>query len=229
MRGSDPVGPRVDLGRKGVVWLAGTALPVERTGADRAVARLSRTDPEPQAEIPVVAAEFGGPALGERALGVSAGRQIVGPGPDPTPGSDPGFESGPGRPGTLLAGGRRRKDSLAAIDRWYRRQARERIEAEVTVESARLGLAPGKISIRDQKTRWGSCSTSGTLSFNWRLVIGPHEALRYVVIHELVHIENHNHSRAFWSALTAAMPEWKRPAAWLKANERVLTAYRPRL
>ncbi|MFA9399651.1 MAG: M48 family metallopeptidase [Acidobacteriota bacterium] len=205
----------MDLGRKGVVWLEGRAIQIERTGGDRAVARLAGGDLDGPPQEPDTLMTDSGQTVIAAAIG-----ETTGPGPD---------DLEPGQPSTLLAGGRRRKDSLAAIDRWYRRQARERIEAEVTVESARLGLAPGKISIRDQKTRWGSCSTSGTLSFNWRLVIGPHEALRYVVIHELVHIEHHNHSRAFWSALTEAMPEWKRPAAWLKANERVLTAYRPRL
>lgn len=205
----------MDLGRKGVVWLEGRAIQIERTGGDRAVARLAGGDLDGPPQEPDTLMTDSGQTVIAAAIG-----ETTGPGPD---------DLEPGQPSTLLAGGRRRKDSLAAIDRWYRRQARERIEAEVTVESARLGLAPGKISIRDQKTRWGSCSTSGTLSFNWRLVIGPHEALRYVVIHELVHIEHHNHSRAFWSALTAAIPEWKRPAAWLKANERALTAYRPRL
>ncbi|MBK5111904.1 MAG: M48 family metallopeptidase [Thermoleophilia bacterium] len=218
----------VDLGRKGVVWLQGSAIPVERTGADRAVARLSRPAPPPRpAATPVVAAAFGTKGFGP--VSISGPASASGP----WSGSDPafGFDSAddPGASGVLLAGGRRRKDSLAAIDRWYRRQARERIEAEVEAESARLRLEPGKVSIRDQRTRWGSCSTSGTLSFNWRLVIGPRAALRYVVIHELVHVEHHNHSRAFWSALTEAMPDWKRPAAWLKANERTLTAYRPRL
>ena len=205
----------MDLGRKGVVWLEGRAIQIERTGGDRAVARLAGGDLDGPPQEPDTLMTDSGQTVIAAAIG-----ETTGPGPD---------DLEPGQPSTLLAGGRRRKDSLAAIDRWYRRQARERIEAEVTVESTRLGLVPGKISIRDQKTRWGSCSTSGTLSFNWRLVIGPHEALRYVVIHELVHIEHHNHSRAFWSALTAAIPEWKRPAAWLKANERALTAYRPRL
>jgi len=189
----------IDLGRKGVVWLEGAAVAVERTGADRAVARLAaRTeDPDPV----VVAALFG-----EEPGGGSS---------EPT--------------GTLSVGGKRKKDSLEAIDRWYRRQARDRIEAVVEIESSRLDLHPKKISIRDQKTRWGSCSTSGTLSFNWRLVVGPEHALRYVVIHELVHIEHHNHSRKFWGALTEALPDWKRSALWLRANERALTAYRPRI
>jgi predicted metal-dependent hydrolase len=129
----------------------------------------------------------------------------------------------------LQVGGRRRKDAAGAIDRWYRREARERIEAVTAFEAARLELEPGRITIRDQRTRWGSCSTSGTLSFNWRLVIGPGHALRYVVIHELTHIRHHNHSRAFWSALSEALPDWKRSAHWLRANERRLTAYRPRI
>ena len=187
----------VDLRRKGVIWLDGEAIPVERNGAERAVARLR----EPAGDsVPVVAALFGDDLLPER-----------------TPS------------GTLMVGGRRKKDSLEAIDRWYRRQARERIETVTAIEGERLDLHPAKISIRDQKTRWGSCSTSGTLSFNWRLVIGPGHALRYVVIHELIHIEHHNHSRRFWAALTEALPDWKRSAVWLRANERALTAYRPRI
>lgn len=131
------------------------------------------------------------------------------------------------RPGALSVGGRTTKDRLAAIDRWYRREARGRIEAAVERESERLGLYPGRVTIRDQRTRWGSCSTTGTLSFNWRLVIGPVEALDYVVVHELIHLRHHNHSRNFWDALSDAMPDWKPRAAWLRANERTLTAWRP--
>ncbi|MGB0120589.1 MAG: M48 family metallopeptidase [Solirubrobacterales bacterium] len=188
---------RIDLGRKGMVWLEGQAVPVERTGAERAVARMVSTETE---TAPVVATLFG---------------------------EECGHE--PSAHGTLAAGGRRKKDALQAIDRWYRREARERIELVVANESHRLDLHPEKVTIRDQKTRWGSCSTSGTLSFNWRLVIGPHHALRYVVIHELVHIEHHNHSRKFWNALSEALPDWKRSAQWLRSNERALTAYRPKI
>jgi predicted metal-dependent hydrolase len=184
---------RVDLARRGVVWLDGVAVPVRLTGAERAAARL-----------------------------------VDRSGPDSGPVMPLSFErSAP--PRTLQVGGLRRKDALAAIDRWYRREARERIEAVTRAEAERLDLSPGKVTIRDQKTRWGSCSTSGTLSFNWRLVIGPGHALRYVVIHELIHIRHHNHSRAFWAALTEAMPDWKKSADWLRANERLLTAYRPRI
>jgi len=165
----------IDLRRSGVVWLGGREVPVARTGAERAVARLSPN------------------------------------------------------PGHLMVGGRRRADALAAIDRWYRREARARIQPVVTAEGDRLGLRAKKVRIGNQRSRWGSCSTSGTLSFNWRLLIGAPEALRYVVIHELVHLEHHNHSRRFRAALTEAMPDWKVQAAWLRANERVLLAWKPRI
>jgi len=165
----------LDLAREGVVWLGGEAVPIRRTGADRAVARISRN------------------------------------------------------PGHLTVGGKQRTDALRAIDRWYRREARSRIEPVVATEGARLGLRAKKVRIGNQRTRWGSCSTTGTLSFNWRLVIGEPEALRYVVIHELVHLEHHNHSRRFWTALNGAMPDWKRWALWLKVNERTLLTWKPAL
>lgn len=133
------------------------------------------------------------------------------------------------RTGRLEVGGRRRPEALAAIDRWCRREARDRIEPVVAAEADRLGLHPARITIRAQRTRWGSCSTSGTLSFNWRLAIGAPEALRYVVIHELVHIEHHNHSRRFWAALAAAMPDWEAWAGWLRANERSVLGWSPRI
>lgn len=129
----------------------------------------------------------------------------------------------------LVVGGGSRARVLAAIDRWYRREARRRIEPLVETEGSRLGLEAARIRIGNQRTRWGSCSTTGTLSFNWRLVIGRPEALRYVVVHELIHLRHHNHSRAFWNDLATAFPDFKTEAAWLRANERNLLRWTPRI
>ena len=129
----------------------------------------------------------------------------------------------------LVVGGGSRAQVLAAIDRWYRREARKRIEPLVITEGERLGLEAGKVRIGNQRTRWGSCSTSGTLSFNWRLVLGRPEALHYVVVHELIHLRHHNHSRAFWHDLAAAFPDFKGQARWLRANERRLLGWKPRI
>lgn len=133
------------------------------------------------------------------------------------------------RDGRLVVGGGGRAQVLAAIDRWYRREARQRIEPLVEVEGQRLGLEAGKVRIGNQRTRWGSCSTSGTVSFNWRLVLGRPEALHYVVVHELMHLRHHNHSRDFWNDLAAAFPGIREEARWLRVNERRLLQWKPRI
>ena len=118
-------------------------------------------------------------------------------------------------------------DAEAAILRWYRRVARERIGAAVEREAERLGVAPGALSIRDQRSRWGSCSRRGGLSFSWRLVLAPPEVLDYVVVHELCHLVQPNHSPAFWGLVDQALPGWRDQAGWLRDHGQELRAFRP--
>jgi hypothetical protein len=115
----------------------------------------------------------------------------------------------------------------AATERWYRATARRALGAAVERESRRLDLAYRSIAIRDQRTRWGSCSDRGTLSFSWRLVVVPAEVLDYVVVHELCHLREMNHSRAFWRLLDDALPGWPDHEAWLTEHGRELRSYRP--
>lgn len=75
-----------------------------------------------------------------------------------------------------------------------------------------------RISIRDQKTRWGSCSSRGTLSFNWRLMLAPPAVLDYVVVHELCHLTHMDHSPAFWQAVEAVLPDYRARRKWLKEH-----------
>ena len=82
----------------------------------------------------------------------------------------------------------------------------------------RMQVSYGRITIRDQKTRWGSCSAAGNLNFNWRLVMAPGEVLDYVVIHELAHRREMNHSAAFWNIVESEMPDYRRHREWLKKN-----------
>jgi predicted metal-dependent hydrolase len=118
-------------------------------------------------------------------------------------------------------------EATRAVERWYRGIARERIATVAAAESGRLGVSAGRLTIRDQRTRWGSCSARGTLSFSWRLVVCPHDVLRYVVVHELCHLVELNHSRAFWRLLDEALPGWRQPADWLRDHGPELHAYRP--
>ena len=75
-----------------------------------------------------------------------------------------------------------------------------------------------KISVKDQKTRWGSCSGKNNLNFNWRLILGPEKVLEYVVIHELVHLEVRNHSENFWNRVAEIMPDYREAKNWLDEN-----------
>lgn len=74
------------------------------------------------------------------------------------------------------------------------------------------------VSIREQKTRWGSCSSKGNLNFNWKLILMPEEILDYVVVHELAHRKEMNHSPAFWSIVEQVLPDYKNRREWLKKN-----------
>lgn len=78
------------------------------------------------------------------------------------------------------------------------------------------------LTIRDQKTRWGSCSGRGTLSFNWRLILAPPEILDYVVVHELCHLTYMNHSKEFWGLVGSVIPDYKVRRKWLKENGHTL-------
>lgn len=103
-----------------------------------------------------------------------------------------------------------------------RESARARIEERLAHWSARMGLAFGRVAIRDQKSRWGSCSSKGNLNFNWRLVFAPLPVLDYVVIHELAHLREMNHSRRFWTLVESFSPDYKDHRRWLYDNYRSL-------
>ena len=104
---------------------------------------------------------------------------------------------------------------------WYKRQARTVLDERVRFHAARLGLVPGLLRIGSARTRWGSCSSRGTLSFTWRLVLAPLAVIDYVVVHELVHLEIKNHSSKFWQRMQAAYPETPVARRWLKENSRI--------
>ena len=97
----------------------------------------------------------------------------------------------------------------------------------VEEEAPELGVEYRRIQIRDQRTRWGSCSTTGTLSFNWRLVLAPFEVLDYVVVHELCHLREANHSRRFWRLVETRRPDWRAQRDWLDEHGPELLAFRP--
>ncbi len=106
----------------------------------------------------------------------------------------------------------------AAIRSTLSALALRRIRARLEYYAPRVGVSPGRVAIRDQKSRWGSCSRKGNLNFNWKLVMAPPQALDYVVIHELCHMHEFNHSPRFWALVAAQMPEYEVWKKWLKGH-----------
>ena len=109
-----------------------------------------------------------------------------------------------------------------ALERWYRREARREIEPRLDAATARAGTPYTKLSIRGQKTRWASCSSSGAMSFNWRLLLAPEEILDYVVEHEVAHLAIHDHSERFWALLGSRCPDYAEHERWLRRNGQTL-------
>jgi predicted metal-dependent hydrolase len=96
--------------------------------------------------------------------------------------------------------------------------ARCEIPKRVSQWAAQMNLSFGDIRIKDQKTRWGSCSKSGNLNFNWRLILAPDWVLDYVIVHELCHLVELNHSARFWRLVQHAFPRYQEAKAWLREN-----------
>ena len=116
-----------------------------------------------------------------------------------------------------LAAGERRA-AAAVLEAWLRLRARDAIESAIARHAGPLGVQPAGITVRDQRTRWGSASRHGRLAFSWRLVLAPPEALETVVIHELAHLRVFGHGPAFWAVVAGRRPDhavWRR---WLRDN-----------
>jgi predicted metal-dependent hydrolase len=111
----------------------------------------------------------------------------------------------------------------AVFEAWYRQRAFEVISRRVEWFASRDGFVYRQVKISRARTRWGSCSPTGTLSFSWRLVMAPLRVIDYVVVHELVHLQVKNHSRVFWDKVKVLMPDYKEQIAWLKQNGYRLT------
>ena len=106
----------------------------------------------------------------------------------------------------------------AYLEKKYRAAARQYIYERVEYYIGLTGGRYSSIRIADQKTRWGSCSSNGTLSFSWRLMLAPPRVLDYVVIHELCHLTYMDHSREFWAKVASLDPDYREHRKWLKEN-----------
>ena len=124
----------------------------------------------------------------------------------------------------LIVGGR--EDTLnGRVRRWFRERAIKEIRPRALALATRINCSPRRITLRDTKSRWGSCSRSGNLNFSWRIVMAPEPVLNYVVAHEVAHLEEHNHSEAFWALVEKLCIEPGKAKTWLRENGANLHCY----
>lgn len=118
--------------------------------------------------------------------------------------------------------GRKEEQVRSLLVQWYQTHARERLREKTRRYAKILQVEPGSVSVKDYKSRWGSCSIKGDISYNWRIVIAPHRIVDYVVVHELCHILEHNHSPDYWRHVGRVIPDFKECRQWLKQNSKHL-------
>jgi predicted metal-dependent hydrolase len=133
---------------------------------------------------------------------------------------EPGRERVARRGDALLVPG---GDHRPALERWYRRRARAEIEPRLGAACERAGHELRSLSIRGQRTRWASCSPSGAMSFNWRLLLAPEPVLHTVVWHEVCHLDVPDHSPRFWALLERRRPDHREHQRWLRRYGALLT------
>jgi predicted metal-dependent hydrolase len=109
-----------------------------------------------------------------------------------------------------------------ALIRWMKKQTKQLVEQIVEIHAAKKQLIPRTITIKTQKSRWGSCGIHNDININWLLLMAPKEVLEYVVVHELCHIKVKNHSSQFWALVAEHLPDYKTRRNWLKKQGRSL-------
>lgn len=112
------------------------------------------------------------------------------------------------------------------LQAWLKVLARERLAEASDRYATALGRPYARITLRDTRSRWGSCASSGALSYSWRLIMAPPEVLDYVAAHEVAHLAEMNHSPAFWAGVARLLPGFGAPRAWLRENGAGLHRYR---
>ncbi|RNC28661.1 MAG: hypothetical protein AWM53_01321 [Candidatus Dichloromethanomonas elyunquensis] len=108
------------------------------------------------------------------------------------------------------------------VEEWYIGQASKLLPEQVEFYSKLMGISYQKLKIKDQKTRWGSCSNKGNINLNWRIIMAPNQVVAYVVIHELSHLRFMNHSKDFWKLVELHLPDYKKWRKWLTENGKEL-------
>jgi len=105
------------------------------------------------------------------------------------------------------------------LELFYRSFSEKILKEKTLIESKKMNLKVKGIKVRSYKNRWGSCSSNGDISYNWKLIMAPDKIINYVIIHELCHLIHFNHSRDYWREVRKKLPNFRESKEWLKSNQ----------
>ena len=121
------------------------------------------------------------------------------------------------------AGNDGRQDVREELKKWYWNRAERHLREKTRSRARALGVTPGSVSLRDYKSRWGSCGVRGDIRYNWRIIIAPPGIVDYLVVHEVCHLRHLDHSPDFWACVESQFPDYRDCRGWLKTNGITLT------
>jgi predicted metal-dependent hydrolase len=116
--------------------------------------------------------------------------------------------------------------AAARVAAWLKVLARDRLARESTRYASLVGRSYSRLTLRDTRSRWGSCAPDGALMYSWRLILAPPSVLSYVAAHEAAHLVEMNHSTAYWAVVDRICPGWRRERAWLRSEGQALHRWR---
>lgn len=119
---------------------------------------------------------------------------------------------------SLVVPTRRSGDTKKVVENWYKGEGARIFKASIERYAPLIGRNPMRFTIRGMRSRWGSCSSKGSLSLNWKILAAPQAVVDYLVVHELAHLIEANHSKRFWAVVEKAMPDFKTHRKWLKTQ-----------
>ena len=111
-----------------------------------------------------------------------------------------------------------RRQAKSIFRQWYRQQAKEVFSHKINLFAKALGVAINRVIIRDMRVSWGSCSPNGTISLNWKLIKAPHFVIDYIIVHELAHLIELNHTQKFWDLVSVLVPRYQKAKSWLSSH-----------
>ena len=122
--------------------------------------------------------------------------------------------------------GNEAKDAVKdALCTWYKERVKSKIIERLPNLTRKLGRWPTSVQIKDQKSRWGSCSRNGVVRFNWKIITAPVSVMDYLIVHELCHLIHQNHSAAYWKEIEAVLPDYKKMRDWLRIHNFIMSIF----